>query len=138
MVGKYTVGRSYWDLDEGELYGDPAFGLVVPVEQYRAEYTFTTPASMEVNFVSVFAEIPVGDDELIVLDGAPIPAVDFDEIASGWGVARIDVTDTGTDGAHTISLDQPLKIFGIEVYGYGPYTSYLYPGGMNLELINPL
>jgi hypothetical protein len=138
MVAKYTVGRSYWDLDEGELHGDPAFGLVVPVEQYRSEYNFTTPASMEVNFVSVFAEIPAGDDPLIVLDGTPIEAVDYDEIANGYGVARIDVTDSGTDGAHTITLDDPMKTFGIEVYGYGPYTSYLYPGGLNLELINPL
>jgi hypothetical protein len=138
MVGKFTVGRSYWDLDEGELYGDPAFGLVAPSEQFRSEYTFITPPSMEVNFVSVFAEIPSGDDPLIVLDDTPIEAADYDEIANGWGVARFDITDTGAGGAHEIHVDDPLTIFGIEVYGFAPYTSYLYPGGLNLELINPL
>ena len=27
------------------------------------------------------------------------------------------------------------KNFGIVVYGYGSYTSYMYPGGLNLEKI---
>jgi len=138
MVGKFTVGRSYWDLDEGELYGDPAFGLVAPSEQFRTEYTFVTPPSMEVSFVSVFAEIPEGDDALIVLDGTEIQASDYEEIANGWGVARFDITGTGTGGAHEISIDDPLALFGVEVYGFAPYTSYLYPGGLNLEVINPL
>jgi hypothetical protein len=36
------------------------------------------------------------------------------------------------DGNHTANGDQP---FGISVYGYGQYTSYWYPGGLNLEII---
>ena len=28
--------------------------------------------------------------------------------------------------------------FGIVVYGFGSYTSYMYPGGLDLEAINPL
>ena len=28
--------------------------------------------------------------------------------------------------------------FGVQVYGYGQYTSYWYPGGLDLEEINPL
>ena len=35
-------------------------------------------------------------------------------------------------GNHEITGDQP---FGITVYGYGAYTSYWYPGGLNLEEI---
>ncbi|MDZ4064322.1 MAG: IgGFc-binding protein, partial [Coriobacteriia bacterium] len=38
MIGKYTVGQNYWTTSFDEM-GDPAFGLVVPVEQYRSEYT---------------------------------------------------------------------------------------------------
>ena len=32
-------------------------------------------------------------------------------------------------GTHTISSSVP---FGITVYGYANYTSYMYPGGLNL------
>ena len=33
------------------------------------------------------------------------------------------------NGVHNASSATP---FGIEVYGYGSYTSYMYPGGLNL------
>ena len=29
-------------------------------------------------------------------------------------------------------LETSTAPFGIEVYGYGEYTSYMYPGGLNL------
>jgi hypothetical protein len=38
LIGKFTVGQDY----AGNPTGDPAFGLVVPTEQYRSEYNFTT------------------------------------------------------------------------------------------------
>jgi hypothetical protein len=36
-------------------------------------------------------------------------------------------------GAHTLVADQPA---GIQVVGYGTYTSYQYPGGLNLGAIS--
>jgi hypothetical protein len=53
-------------------------------------------------------------------------------------VAQIDVTNTGSGGSHTISAPNPNIKFGIEVYGFASYTSYLYPGGLDLEYINPI
>jgi len=38
------------------------------------------------------------------------------------------LSNTGT-GNHSMSGTMP---FGIQVYGYGQYTSYWYPGGLNL------
>ena len=38
-------------------------------------------------------------------------------------------------GTHQMSAD---KNFGIVVYGFGSYTSYMYPGGLDFEEINPL
>ena len=35
-------------------------------------------------------------------------------------------------GAHNITSP---KKFGIAVYGVGSYTSYMYPGGLDLKLI---
>jgi hypothetical protein len=34
------------------------------------------------------------------------------------------------NGTHSVDATVPV---GIEVYGYGQYTSYWYPGGQNLE-----
>ncbi|MBU1412487.1 IgGFc-binding protein [Myxococcota bacterium] len=135
MIGKFTVGQDY----AGNPTGDPAFGLVVPQEQYRSEYNFTTPPSMTNNFVNVIAMIPTDSTDYIVLDGTPITINDYIPIGStGYGVAQIDVTSTGTGGAHRIAAPNATIRFGIEVYGYAAYTSYLYPGGLDLEYINPV
>jgi hypothetical protein len=36
----------------------------------------------------------------------------------------------GGDGNHRLDADRPV---GVGVYGYGPYTSDWYPGGLDLE-----
>ncbi|MBU1220837.1 IgGFc-binding protein [Myxococcota bacterium] len=138
MVGKFTVGQNMWTDDQGSM-GDPAFGLVVPVEQFRSEYTFTTPPSMTINYVNVTAVIPSDNTGTITLDGQVIPPSSFIPIGdTGWGVAKVNVTSTGTNGAHYITSDSEDTTFGIEVYGFASYTSYLYPGGLDLEYINPV
>lgn len=135
LIGKFTVGQDY----AGNDTGDPAFGLVVPTEQYRSEYNFTTPPSMTVNYVNVIAQIPTDSTEYIVLDDRPITTTDYIPIGStGYGLAQIDVTNTGNNGAHRIWAPSPTIRFGIEVYGFASYTSYLYPGGLDLEYINPV
>ena len=48
-----------------------------------------------------------------------------------WGVARIPIQGTH----HTIESNEP---FGIVVYGFANYTSYSYPGGLDLKFINPV
>jgi hypothetical protein len=50
---------------------------------------------------------------------------------TGFGVARVEVSNQG-DGTHALSGDQK---FGVQVYGYGQYTSYWYPGGLDLKFI---
>jgi IgGFc binding protein len=138
MVGKFTVGQNYWT-DDYDAMGDPAFGLVVPVAQFRSEYTFTTPQSITVNYVNVIALIPVDSQDFIMLDGAPILGSQYEPIGTtGWGVAKMDVTSTGTNGAHKIVAPTESITFGIEVYGFANFTSYLYPGGLDLEYINPI
>jgi len=60
----------------------------------------------------------------IKIDGTLIPAAEFVTIGStGFGVAAAHQVG---GGAHTMSGDHN---FGIVVYGYGRYTSYMYPGG---------
>ena len=135
MIGKFTTGQDY----AGNPVGDPAFGLVVPVEQYRSEYNFTTPPSMTNNYVNVIAQLPTDSTDYIVLDGTALTISDYIPIGStGYGVAQVDVTNMGSGGAHRISAPNSSIRFGIEVYGFASYTSYLYPGGLDLEYINPV
>ncbi|MFT3693570.1 MAG: IgGFc-binding protein [Kofleriaceae bacterium] len=124
LVAQYMEGE-----EAGGGTGDPAMTLAVPVEQFRASYLFHAPTSYESNYVDVTA--PMG--ATVSLDGgAPLT---FTAIGtSGYGLARVQALGAGpaNDGNHNIQGDQG---FGITVYGYGQYTSYWYPGGLNLESI---
>jgi phosphoglycerate dehydrogenase-like enzyme len=52
---------------------------------------------------------------------------------TGYGVTRI-LLGAGEVGAHLLTATKPI---GIQVMGYGEFTSYQYPGGLNLQAIAP-
>jgi hypothetical protein len=121
LVVQYMEGQ-----DAGGDTGDPAMALAVPSDQYRTEYLFHAPTNYEVNYVNVTA--PLGAS--VTLDGNPVTG--YTPIgSSGLGVAKVQL-GPGQGGNHGISGDVP---FGISVYGYGQYTSYWYPGGLDLAPI---
>jgi hypothetical protein len=123
QVSQFMVGENYTGDSVGA--GDPSISIAIPTEQYRLEYTFFAPTTYTQNLVNVVA--PAGAS--ILLDGQPIPDAEFQPIgATGLSVARHRIPG----GTHTMSGS---KNFGIVVYGYGSYTSYMYPGGLNLEKI---
>jgi hypothetical protein len=113
--------------------GDPAMALAVPVDQYRKGYNFLAPEDYRddpaagivgQNWVNVIAP----DGARVLLDGAEVGG--FSGIAgSGFGVARVQIEG----GSHAIDSDVE---FGIMCYGYGNYTSYMYPGGLDVDKIN--
>jgi hypothetical protein len=123
LVAQYMEGQ-----DAGGGTGDPAMTLAVPVEQFRTDYLFHSPTNYESNYVDVTA--PVGAN--VMLDGAPL---NFTPIGTtGYALSRVSALTSGpnNDGNHSIQSSQG---FGITVYGYGQYTSYWYPGGLNLNTI---
>ena len=121
MVSQYMQGQQ-----AGGNSGDPAMALAVATEQYRSKYLIHAPINYESNYVNITA--PTGS--AITLDGAPVAG--FTAIgATGFGVARVKLNNNG-DGNHTLTGD---KAFGVSVYGYGQYTSYWYPGGLDLEVL---
>jgi len=125
-VGSFMLGGSMIDPAGG--LGDPSESLMVAVEQYRTKYVFLAPD----DYVSGFADIvaPIGAD--LVLDGNTIPITDHESIAGGYAVVRIELFKTGV--AHVLTASAPV---GLQVLGYGSYTSYQYPGGLNLKQISP-
>jgi hypothetical protein len=110
--------------------GDPALVLEPPVEQYRASYRFLVPSSYSQNFVNVVA--PMGAE--IELDGNPLAPIAETGVGAGFASRTIAVTP----GSHSIRAVDNRTHFGIKVWGLAPYTSYAYPGGLDLAPIAPL
>ena len=110
------------------VVSDPFMMLIIPVEQYLAGYTVTTPASgFSQNFINVVA--PNSIVGTLTLDGVPVPAGDFTPIgASGYSGAKLSVAL----GSHNLAGLLP---FGCSVYGFDLFDSYGYPGGGSLSPI---
>jgi hypothetical protein len=121
MVAQYMLGQA-----AGGDAGDPAMSLAVATAQYRSSYLFHAPTNYQSNFVNITA--PTGVP--VLLDGVAVSG--FVAIGnSGFGIAKASLSNTG-NGNHTVSSAQRV---GISVYGYGQYTSYWYPGGLDLNPI---
>lgn len=109
--------------------GDPSMAMVVPVAQYRRDYTFFASSTYDHSFINLV----VMPGTTPRLDGEPVDATPVAVGASGWQVMRVELADTSE--VHRIEADAP---FGLVVYGYGRFTSYMYPGGLDLRRIAPL
>lgn len=120
MTGKNDTGV----LVKGEV-GDPSVSLAIPSEQFRTSYTVLAPLTYKHDFVNVIAKKGTS----VSVDGVAIDASEFVSIGDGtYQVARHAVSG----GAHSLTGSDT---FGVVVYGYGLYTSYMYPGGLNLETV---
>ena len=105
--------------------GNPSESVAVATAQFRESYQFIAPPSYAENWVNIIA--PNG--ATVMVDGTTVAG--YSSIGgSGYGVAYFPLCGAGScGGVHSASSTSP---FGIEVYGYGSYTSYMYPGGLNL------
>jgi hypothetical protein len=125
QIATYMVGQSA--LPGGNILGDPSMSLAIPLQQFRTNYLFTAPTSYAINFASVVAK----QDAVVRIDGRLIDAADYSPVgASDYGVAQVLLDDRTS--VHSLEADQEV---GLTVYGYGWYTSYMYPGGADLDRI---
>jgi hypothetical protein len=106
--------------------GDPAMVFEVPVQQYRNQYDFYVPTTYPQNFMNIVT--PTGT--ALTLDNNPLRGTR--ETVSGFDIYTLPVPS----GAHRIRSMSSMP-FGIKVYGIAEYTSYMYPGGLDLQLITP-
>jgi IgGFc binding protein len=126
LVAQYMTGAT--TRDDGS--GDPAMSLVVPIDEFRKSYLVHAPINyIKGNFVDVVAPI----DEPILFDGKPLATEPIPSTDYALGRASLIDGGPGNDGNHTITGAKP---FGITVYGYAPYTSYWYPGGLDFIDVN--
>lgn len=107
--------------------GDPSMALAVPVEQFRDNYVFVASQTYDDNFINVISEGQIN----VTLDGTRVSATATEVGDSGFYVRRVELPSSDKD-VHRITASAP---FGVIVYGYGRYTSYMYPGGLDLKRI---
>jgi hypothetical protein len=105
--------------------GDPSMIQSVPTEQFLDTYAFVTGTDYPKHYVQITR--PAGGADVLV-DGVVV--------GDYYQVGAFDVADypLAVEGTHFVTSDQP---FGIVSIGYSPATSYGYPGGLKLEVINP-
>jgi hypothetical protein len=128
-IATFMMGGQALDPSTGQ--GDPSQSIVVPVEQFRSKYVFLAPDDYDTSWVDAIA--PMG--ATLTLDGAPVAQVPKEiGTGSGFGIARIRLEQGAHKGAHVLEGSAP---FGIQVVGYGKFTSYQYPGGLDLKPIAP-
>ena len=131
MVASLMLGGALQDPNTSapKQEGDPSLSFSTAVEQYRTKYVFLAPDDYDVSFADVI--VPTG--AIVTLDGAALGVTPTPIGSSGYGVARVKL-GAGTAGAHVLEAN---KGVGVQVMGFGAYTSYQYPGGLNLIAIAP-
>jgi len=128
-VSSFMLGGSAVDPgDPAQSEGDPSMSPMVATEQYRSRYIFLAPT----DYTESYADVVVPTGATITLDGNPVTSTPAPLNAS-WGIVRIAL-GAGQDGAHLMTGTKP---FGVQVIGYGAYTSYQYPAGLDLAQIAP-
>lgn len=129
-VGSFQLGAQLLDKDPSlsNSEGDPAQSQATAVEQYRTKYVFLAPLDYDFSYVDVV--LPKGTK--LTLDSAPV-AFKVEPIGPNFGVSRV-LLHASNGGAHVLTASAPV---GIQVIGYGAFTSYQYPGGLDLDAIAP-
>jgi hypothetical protein len=130
-VGTFTLGASIVDPNTKppDQKGDPAQSFATAVEQFRSKYVFLAPDDYPVSYVDIVAKMGT----TIMLDGQAPGGAPQAIGTSGYTVSRVQLGG-GQAGAHVLTASKPV---GIQVVGYGSYTSYMYPGGLDLARIAP-
>ncbi len=119
MPVQYLVGQN-----GGAGTGDPAMYQMVPVEQFLDRYVFVTGIGYNLHYA-----------QIVRTKGGPDVLVDGVVVAGYYDLGDYQVADWSiSEGTHLAESDAP---FGIYQVGYTNVTSYAYPGGLRLKVINP-
>lgn len=124
-VGQFLPSQGY----NGLGIGDPSFILTVPYEQYRSDYDFMVPNKFKVNYITVITP----KDAVVKFDGKTLSKSDYISFtqlgSSNFYVGYYQISS----GIHHMTSDKP---FGLYSYGYYSMSSYGYPIGLDLKILN--
>jgi hypothetical protein len=113
------------DDQQGET--DPSQSIAVPPQQFRKRYVFLAPDDYTVSYADVIAP----SDADVLLDGEPVSEEPEYFECSPYKVLRVWL-DQSRGGIHLLEGTKPI---GVQVLGHASYTSYQYPGGLNVSEI---
>jgi hypothetical protein len=113
--------------------GDPAFGFSYPAGNWLNRYLFspgTGNSSWCHDHVTVVAAMSQWDE--ITMDGEPLPPPTPIGGDSNHGYAYVPVPNASHEiqGPPTVGIE-------VTIYGYVSYGSYMFPGGVGLQALNP-
>lgn len=116
---------------------DPAMMVLPPIEQFAADYTFTTPkySSPPATYTSYFMfVIKDSDKDGLKIGGTPFSTTYNTVTHNGvdYAAGYIHVSE----GTHTVRHDSPIKVFGGYLYGRANYETYAFTTGTRLAPIN--
>lgn len=156
LVGQFMVGSQA----NAAGKGDPSFILNVPIEQYRSEYSFSIPGGYDEDYVTIIAPGTVKKPPAIKYTGAghkgytcsngkqACDNVDIsslpETVFSGWktlaGSTKVFDKQSYVYGyldldGGTHNLSSTVQ-FGVTGYGFFNDTSYGYPIGLDLKILN--
>lgn len=119
----------------GSNKGDPAMILMPPIEQFAADYTFSTiktPGNPFQNALTVV--IPSREINGLSLDGQPMTSYHWRQV---HGSSDLKITNVNiVDGPHTIFHNNPTVTFIAVSTGTAEFNSYGYIAGQRLAPIN--
>lgn len=117
---------------------DPSYSLMVPVEQFRTDYSFLIPAKYNENNITIIAPSDIVSVKLyeITSSGETLKQTfsnsRFTQIGTtGWAYKYYNIGTTSK--TYKLVADKPI---GVQSYGYYDRTSYAYPLGLNLTRLN--
>ena len=124
---QYLVGHAEVPASGSTPLGDPSQTVVVPTSRFLRTYAFATPPGYETQGLVVIAstgtEVRVNDK--------PVAFDQFEAVgASGMSVARVTVHP---NTRYRVEGDQPL---GLQLYGFGEFTSFMLPLGIDLRPVS--
>ncbi|MBP5435085.1 hypothetical protein J6Z39_04610 [bacterium] len=115
--------------------GDPAMAIVPPVEQYRQEYFFfstslddsSNSSEYTENYVSVVTD---EGSEIALDESTPEPRMSGKIVNTEKHFYIYDLDDYFM--SHHLTCSKPC---GIQVYGWSMDISYMYPGGLDMKML---
>ncbi|OWF44660.1 Hemicentin-1 [Mizuhopecten yessoensis] len=116
---------------------DPMMMIIPPVEQYGADYTFTTPKYSLGSYSNYFMFIIKESDKSgLRLDGNAFPSNTVYNTISGTDYVGGYISVS--EGSHTVRHTSPISIFGGYLYGQANYETYGFTTGMRMAGINTI
>ncbi len=153
-VGQFQTGQQTAGIPSSIPGGDPSFTVLPPTQQWRDKYVFLVPNKYVFDFLLI--AMPVGTE--LVYDDLPLatalPRCEYETaglIPDGMVMKEYlsvrcplslplasepDNPALQDDGRHTLKSVSG-ESFGLVVYGFDRFVSYAYPGGTNVDVINP-